>query len=98
MPKLPRWKRVPMTADVEDGGGPIIRITLGRKGDAMAVVEHLEWHEPDGHEHTGYAAAVVDLARPAPEVLARFPKGASIALASDDLWNPAWGELQSETK
>tara|TARA_R110002124_G_scaffold16882_7_gene71446 strand:+ start:12035 stop:12298 length:264 start_codon:yes stop_codon:yes gene_type:complete len=87
-----------MTADTEDGGGPIIRITLGRKGDAMAVVEHLEWHEPDGHELTGYAAAVVDLARPAPEVLARFPNGASIALASDDLWNPAWGELHSETK
>ncbi len=60
----------------------------------MAIVEHLQWFEPDVHEHTGYAAALEDTARPAAELLGRYRKPrVSVALASDDLWNPDWGDL-----
>lgn len=88
-----RWQRVSMDASAEDGI-TIIRITRGRKGDAMAAVESLEWFEPDGHKYTGYAAAQETGRRPAVEVLADFKKvRAAVALESDDLWDPAWGDL-----
>lgn len=39
--QMKRWQRVSMGASAEDGI-TIIRITRGRKGDAMATVESLE--------------------------------------------------------
>jgi hypothetical protein len=90
---MKRWQRVSMDASAEDGI-TIIRITRGRKGDAMATVESLEWFEPDGHQYTGYAAAQETGRRPAVEVLADFKKvRAVVALESDDIWDPAWGDL-----
>lgn len=92
MPK--RWKRVPFDASAEDTGGTIIRITRGRRGEVMASVESLQWHEPDGHEYTGYAAASEGGRRLAGDVIADYRKlSADIALESDDLWNPEWGNL-----
>ena len=90
---MKRGQRVSMDASAEDGI-TIIRITRGRKGDAMATVESLEWFEPDGHKYTGYAAAQETGRRPAVEVLADFKKvRAVVALESDDIWDPAWGDL-----
>ncbi|WP_210164340.1 hypothetical protein [Mesorhizobium sp. LNJC405B00] len=75
----------------------IIRITRGTKGDPMASVERMHWFEPDGHEYTGYADAVTDRRRPAGEVLAEYRKtSAVVAVESEDLWDPGWGELSSE--
>lgn len=90
-----RWCRVPMDAEImEHGGTPIIRITQGLKGDAMASVERMEWFEPDGHEHTGYADTVRDRRRRAVEVLAEYRKlSAVVAIEDEALWDPAWGEL-----
>lgn len=87
-----------MDADTADlGGTTIIRITKGKKGDAMASVERMAWFEPDGHEYTGYADSVTDGRRPAAEVLADYRKTtAVVALESDDLWNPSWGELRGD--
>jgi hypothetical protein len=87
-----------MDADIMDfGGTPIIRITRGTKGDAMASVESMQWFEPDGHEYTGYADAVTDRRRPAADVLAEFRKAtAVVAVESEDLWDGAWGELSIE--
>lgn len=84
-----------MDTDImELGGTPIIRITRGTKGDAMASVERMEWFEPDGHEHTGYADAVLDGRRLAAEVLAEYRKlSAVVAIEDEALWNVAWGEL-----
>lgn len=82
---------------VELGGTTIIRITRGKKGDPMASVERMEWFEPDGHEHTGYADAVTGARRPAVEVLAEYRKTtAVIALESEDLWDASWGELRRD--
>ena len=65
-PMVKRWRRVSMDAGVVDyGGAPIIRITRGSKGDAMASVEHMQWFEPDGDEYTGYVESVQDRRRPA---------------------------------
>jgi hypothetical protein len=91
-----RWRRVPMDASIVDlGGATIIRVTRGTKGDAMASVERMEWFEPDGHEHTGYADIVQDRRRPAAEVLAKHKKTtAVVAIEDDDLWDAAWGELR----
>jgi hypothetical protein len=94
MPKL--WKRVGIDADVmEHGGVPIIRITRGTKGDAMAAVEHLHWFEPDGHEYTGYADVVIEGRRPASDVLREYRKTstAMIAIEDESLWDCAWGDL-----
>lgn len=93
-----RWRRVAMDADIMDfGGSAIIRISRGTKGDPMASVERMEWFEPYGHEHTGYADAVTDRRRPAAEVLAEYRKTtAVVAVESEDLWDAAWGELDSE--
>lgn len=90
-----RWKRVPVDADVMDhGGGPIIRITRGAKGDAMASVERLEWFEPDGHEYTGYAEVTTSDRRPAGEVLAAHRKARALITIEDvRLWDKTWGEL-----
>lgn len=87
-----------MDADTADlGGTTIIRITRGKKGDAMASVERMAWFEPDGHQYTGYADSVTDGRRPAAEVLAEYRKTtAVVALESDELWNASWGELRSE--
>jgi hypothetical protein len=91
-----RWRRVPMDASIVDlGGATIIRVTRGTKGDAMASVERMEWFEPDGHEHTGYADTVQDRRGPAAEVLAKHKKTtAVVAIEDDDLWDAAWGELR----
>lgn len=84
MPK--HWKRVPFDASTEDTGRTIIRITKGQKGDVMASVESLRWYEPDGHEHTGYAASDESGRRRAAEVIEEHKKlSADIALESDDL-------------
>ncbi len=91
-----RWRRVAMDADIIDlGGATIIRITRGTKGDAMASVERMQWFEPDGHEHTGYADAVQDRRRPAGEVLAEHKKVmAVVAIEDETLWDATWGELR----
>jgi len=92
MPKS--WKRVTFDASAEDTGQTIIRITKGRQGDTMASVERLQWHEPDGHEHTGFAAGSETGRRPAAQVIADYKKlSAQIALESDDLWDTSWGIL-----
>ncbi|RUV40040.1 hypothetical protein EOD29_30085 [Mesorhizobium sp. M1A.T.Ca.IN.004.03.1.1] len=70
---MKRWQRVSMDASA---GITIIRIARGRKGDAMATVESLEWFEPDGHRYTGYAAAQGTGRRRSVEVLADFKKDA----------------------
>lgn len=90
-----RWRRVAMDADIMNlGGTTIIRITEGEKGDPMASVERMEWFEPDGHEGTGYADAVTDRRRPARDVLAEHKNTmAVVAVACDDLWDDAWGDL-----
>ncbi|MER8428411.1 hypothetical protein [Mesorhizobium sp. M1403] len=88
---MQRGQRVSMDASAEDGI-TIIRITRGRKGDAMATVESLEWFEPDGHKYT-YAAAQETGRGPAVEVLADFKVRAVVALESDNIWDPAWGDL-----
>lgn len=89
-----RWRQVAFDAAVEVIGGTIIRITRGTKGDAMASVASLHWFEPDGHEHTGYASATESGRRKAADVIPEYKKlSASIALESDDLWDPSWGEL-----
>lgn len=89
-----KWTKVPMNVSAEDSGETVIRITRGAKGDAMASVERLEWFEPDGHEHTGYAAATEGGRRLAADVIAELKKSrAVVALESEDLWNPVWGEL-----
>lgn len=90
-----RWRRVAMDADIIDlGGATIIRITRGTKGDAMASAERMEWFEPDGHEHTGFADAVHDRRRPAGEVLGEYRKLiAVVAIEDETLWDIAWGEL-----
>ncbi|MER9064369.1 hypothetical protein [Mesorhizobium sp. M0698] len=76
---MQRGQRVSMDASAEDGI-TIIRITRGRKGDAMATVESLEWFEPDGHKYT-YAAAQETGRGPAVEVLADFKRcGQSLRL------------------
>lgn len=91
------WRRVAMDANIIDlGGATIIRITRGARGDAMASVERMEWFEPDGHEHTGYADAVQDRRRPAGEVLAELKKTtAVVALEDEALWDAAWGVLKT---
>lgn len=90
-----RWRRVSMDADIMDHGGmPIIRITRGTRGDAMASVERMEWFEPDGHEYTGYVDASLDSRRPAAEILAEYRKlSAVVAIEDETLWDAAWGEL-----
>lgn len=91
------WQQVPFDADAADMGATIIRITRGKKGDAMASVERMQWLEPDGHEHTGYADVVADPRRRAAEVLPEYRKtGAVVALESDDLWDAAWGDLRNQ--
>lgn len=63
----------------------------------MASVERMAWFEPDGHEYTGYADSVMDGRRPAAEVTEEYRKTtAVVALESDDLWNPNWGELRGD--
>lgn len=92
MPKS--WKRVAFDASSEDTGRTIIRITRGSKGDVMASVESLQWHEPDGHKYTGYAAASEGGRRLAADVIADYKKiSADVAIESEDLWSPAWGNL-----
>ncbi len=66
--QMKRWQRVSIDASGEDGI-TIIRITRGRKGDAMATLESLKWFELDSHKYTGYAPAQETGRRPAVEVL-----------------------------
>jgi hypothetical protein len=89
-----------MDADTADlGGATIIRITRGKKGDAMASVERMAWFEPDGHEYTGYADSVTDARRPAAEVLAEYRKtGAVVAIENEELWDAGWGELTKDIR
>lgn len=83
----------PFDASAEDGI-TIIRITRSRKGDAMATLESLKWFEPDSHKYTRYAAAQETGRRPAVEVLADLKRvRAVVALESDDIWDPARGDL-----
>ncbi|MEO9228413.1 MAG: hypothetical protein ABI216_05610 [Devosia sp.] len=94
-----RWRKVPTDADVVQlGGRTIIRITRGTRGDAMASVERMEWVEPDGHEYTGYADSTTDRRRrPAGEVMAEYRTAlVVVAIESEDLWDPDWGELRSD--
>ena len=63
--------------------------------DAMASVERVQWFEPDGHEHTGYADAVQDRRRPAGEVLAEHKKVVAVVAIEDEaMWDATWGELR----
>ena len=92
---MKRWKRVPFETDEPVGIGPLIKI-FGDPSRVVATVTRYEWYESDGHENTGYVTVQTSKPRPAGNVIAHHKElSASIALESDDLWDPAWGRLPS---